>query len=1168
MYLRGSSIVDKKMKPAKLSNVFYSYMLIIGIVNSIFESACGQCDDIPGKVEFQSVQSIERREVSCSWVKKGATRIKCSYDKISSHCRKTCGICEESATIFVASATSRNLETSSNPSSKPSTIPSASPSDCVDEPNWQTLDPKGVWSGKTCSEIGELAFWCSYLAPYVYNNKGTYEACCGCGGGDHVPVPPSERPSISPSPTQCADDPDWFWDASNGYGCESVIPSLCSHSNINKWYNGKNAQLACCICGGGNHAPFEPSSIPTSMPSTIPSILPTLMPSTNPSVKPSSSPSILPSTSPSNTPTSIPSSKPSILPSSIPTSNPSLNPSLSPSETPTVVPSTIPSAQPSNKPSTKPSQLPTNTPSISHSAMPSTTPSNDPSSRPSRYPSITPSFMPSKNPSSIPTMLPSSTPSEYPSSLPSILPSSTPSKTPSTRPSNYPTSMPTLVPSFTPSSIPSIKPSSKPSSSPSLKPSLQLSSNPSMKPSSIPSKKASSSPSVLPSSFPSLIPSSNPSSQPSSRPSIKPSSNPSLSPTSFPSSNHSSDPSAIPSSLPTTIPTESPSEIPTSNPSSNPSENPSLLPSYVPSSKPSVFPSSKPSLNPTLAPSSFPSVFPSTQPSVRPSSIPSTKPSNHPSFIPSIKPSSHPSETPSIVPTLNPSSNPSSKPSTIPSASPSDCVDEPNWQTLDPKGVWSGKTCSEIGELAFWCSYLAPYVYNNKGTYEACCGCGGGDHVPVPPSERPSISPSPTQCADDPDWFWDASNGYGCESVSSSFCNDSSINVWYNGKNAQLACCVCGGGNHIPLEPSSLPSLAPSSKPVNNLPGFVGISAPSISPSIYTGCSINEFIGHQFFVPFASSCYKIELFPNGVLAVDSLNKGCSNENFVNTATLSIFDYAYNDEIVFREGDLGWKGIVTIRQDSTKTDIGVDIESINNVAKEFDLSLLFPACSMPSVSPSSSSNNSPTSNIYQSAEPSLLANTHPSSSPSIIKLCSIDNFIGREFFIPFASSCYKIELFPNGVLAVDSLNKGCSNENFVNTATLSIFDYAYNDEIVFREGDLGWKGIVTIRQDSTKTDIGVDIESINNVAKEFDLSLLFPACSMPSVSPSSSPSKSIAPSVSPTECIDDSNWYWSVANGYGCAQVSTSFCSDLSIFWYNGKNSYSACCVCGGGAHTY
>ena len=407
----------------------------------------------------------------------------------------------------------------------------------------------------------------------------------------------------------------------------------------------------------------------------------------------------------------------------------------------------------------------------------------------------------------------------------------------------------------------------------------------------------------------------------------------------------------------------------------------------------------------------MPSLIPSQTPTFTPSSSPSYRPTTYPSEFPTSQPSSIPSENPTLIPSSEPSINPSD----FPSLSPSVCVDEPNWTTFDPNGTWSGKTCTQIGELLFWCSYLAQYTNQGKSTYEACCFCGGGDHIPSAPSKSPSIVPSvsPSQCVDDPDWYWDVSNGYGCNVMSASFCSDPNVNVWYNGKNAYSACCICGGGDHTGVEPSSIPSSIPSSSPVKgNLPGFL---TESTEPSITPACSINDFIGQQVLVPFGSSCYRIEFFQNGVLALDATNVGCSNQNFVDTAILSIFDYATSDEAIFKEGDLGWTGQFRIEEDSTVTDIGVGIESLDLTLRVFDINLLF-------------------------------------------------------------SSCYE-----------------------------------------------------------------------------------------PSTFPSNEPSISIEPSYSPTECINESNWYWDVKEGYGCDQLSISFCDVLSAFWHNDKNALSACCICGGGA---
>jgi hypothetical protein len=192
-------------------------------------------------------------------------------------------------------------------------------------------------------------------------------------------------------------------------------------------------------------------------------------------------------------------------------------------------------------------------------------------------------------------------------------------------------------------------------------------------------------------------------------------------------------------------------------------------------------------------------------PSLVPSSIPSLKPSQHPSLIPSTYPSD--------VPSLKPSQHPSD----VPSLQPSACIDESGWATLDPTGTWSGKTCTDIAELEFWCSFFFPYPYHGKTPYEACCSCGGGTHVPVEPSSAPSVvlsvTPSmspqpsllpsqipsnvPSACVDESSYIWFSDLGFGCAEMTASFCADFAAIV-VNGKTATTACCICGGGTHVP----------------------------------------------------------------------------------------------------------------------------------------------------------------------------------------------------------------------------------------------------------------------------------------------------------------------------------------------------------------------------------
>ena len=114
------------------------------------------------------------------------------------------------------------------------------------------------------------------------------------------------------------------------------------------------------------------------------------------------------------------------------------------------------------------------------------------------------------------------------------------------------------------------------------------------------------------------------------------------------------------------------------------------------------------------------------------------------------------------------------------------CVDEPNWTTHDSKssGLWSGKTCSNIADNpSFWCDYLEEYSneITNQSSKDACCICGGGSTITLTdssPSQTPSDSP--TQCQDEPNFFWNTDNPnkpLGCDLVTEGFCDDLS-QIW------------------------------------------------------------------------------------------------------------------------------------------------------------------------------------------------------------------------------------------------------------------------------------------------------------------------------------------------------------------------------------------------------
>ena len=117
--------------------------------------------------------------------------------------------------------------------------PSCAPSACVDEPNLTTKSDLTGLSGRPCETITELpSIWCDYSEPN--NGKTPMEACCICGGRDHLSVAPSllplQNPSMSPSVSiypstvlseapsaKCVDEPSWAWDTQKNFDLPLVF---------------------------------------------------------------------------------------------------------------------------------------------------------------------------------------------------------------------------------------------------------------------------------------------------------------------------------------------------------------------------------------------------------------------------------------------------------------------------------------------------------------------------------------------------------------------------------------------------------------------------------------------------------------------------------------------------------------------------------------------------------------------------------------------------------------------------------------------------------------------------------------------------------------------------------------------------------------------------------
>ena len=219
------------------------------------------------------------------------------------------------------------------PTNHPTTFPSAHPSMCEDEKDWTFSDSNGcaVVESIVRSQSHNIDFdFCDFIKDIITNGKNVIEACCICGGANHIPIAPSNIPSHSTRP--------------------SIQPSK------------------------------KPSQMPSQLPSASPSSSPSVSPSASPSGKPSSGPTVSPSLYPSGSPSANPSSSPSGMPSAVPSGSPSTVPSSSPSVSPSVSPSASPSVSPSASPSSSPSVSPSASPSGNPSFGPSDTPSQSPSS--------------------------------------------------------------------------------------------------------------------------------------------------------------------------------------------------------------------------------------------------------------------------------------------------------------------------------------------------------------------------------------------------------------------------------------------------------------------------------------------------------------------------------------------------------------------------------------------------------------------------------------------------------------------------------------------------------------------------------------------------------------------------------------------------------------------
>ncbi|GFH44485.1 hypothetical protein CTEN210_00959 [Chaetoceros tenuissimus] len=165
---------------------------------------------------------------------------------------------------------------------------------------------------------------------------------------------------------------------------------------------------------------------------------------------------------------------------------------------------------------------------------------------------------------------------------------------------------------------------------------------------------------------------------------------------------------------------------------------------------------------------------------------------------------------------------PSLVPTNQPSEEPTPCVDDTNW-SVGGSSMYKGMKCQDFSNDA-WCDTIMALddsAQMGKSIEEACCVCGGSalftPHPSVAPTNTPTISKMPTAptarptaCVDEIDWYLHEDTRLGCESIMEEMC-DLFVDYVYNEKSLKDACCVCGGGIHFTVMPSSsvVPTMSP-----------------------------------------------------------------------------------------------------------------------------------------------------------------------------------------------------------------------------------------------------------------------------------------------------------------------------------------------------------------------
>ena len=114
-------------------------------------------------------------------------------------------------------------------------------------------------------------------------------------------------------------------------------------------------------------------------------------------------------------------------------------------------------------------------------------------------------------------------------------------------------------------------------------------------------------------------------------------------------------------------------------------------------------------------------------------------------------------------------------------------------------------------------------------------------------------------------------------------------------------------------------------------------------------CRIDEVSDavYYFVVVQVQACFRLQLYPTGLLEADFTDPKCSNDFFNPMGVFSEYDSVNgaNDLVSYKKGDKGYSGTFQFEESATATKTEAVLLSFNVVEKIFAVKLIIPSCTV-------------------------------------------------------------------------------------------------------------------------------------------------------------------------------------------------------------------------------